>query len=158
LPVQGRSDERRALVDLLVANELVRPGQDRDPGTPEAGPRPERGPSGGHHGHNRRGRQSTTGRRTPPILYILHGRVRPEYGPGLAKVVDNQAGAFISIEPGVPHEVFHLRATEPVIAVVARSDADEWQNFIPYDRAAVTKEREDNPTPSGFPGGLKVDE
>jgi uncharacterized RmlC-like cupin family protein len=85
------------------------------------------------------------------MLYILHGRVRHEYGPGLKQVVDNQAGDFIYIEPGVPHEVFNLSTTEPVIAVVARSDADEWQNIIPYDRNAATTEREDNPGPSGFP-------
>jgi uncharacterized RmlC-like cupin family protein len=68
------------------------------------------------------------------MLYILEGRVRHEYGPGLTKVVENQAGDFIYIEPGVPHEVFNLSASEPVVAVVARSDADEWQNIIPYDR------------------------
>jgi uncharacterized RmlC-like cupin family protein len=68
------------------------------------------------------------------MLYILEGRVRHEYGPGLKTVVDNEAGDFIYIEPGVPHEVFNLSETEPVVAVVARSDADEWQNIIPYDR------------------------
>ena len=68
------------------------------------------------------------------MLYILEGRVRHEYGPGLKKVVENEAGDFIYIEPGVPHEVFNLSDTEPVVAVVARSDADEWQNIIPYDR------------------------
>ena len=68
------------------------------------------------------------------MLYILEGRVRHEYGPGLKNVVDNQAGDFIFIEPGVPHEVFNLSTTEPVVAVVARSDADEWQNIIPYER------------------------
>ena len=68
------------------------------------------------------------------MIYILQGRVRHEYGPGLKKVVENEAGDFIFIEPGVPHEVFNLSDTEPVVAVVARSDADEWQNIIPYDR------------------------
>jgi uncharacterized RmlC-like cupin family protein len=68
------------------------------------------------------------------MLYILQGRVRHEYGPGLKKAVDNQAGDFIFIEPGVPHEVFNLSATEPVVAVVARSDPSEWENIIPYDR------------------------
>ena len=68
------------------------------------------------------------------MLYILQGRVRHEYGPGLKKVVDNEAGDFIYIEPGVPHEVFNLSDTEPVVAVVARSDASEWENIIPYDR------------------------
>ena len=68
------------------------------------------------------------------MLYILHGRVRHEYGPGCKKVIENEAGDFIYIEPGVPHEVFNLSDTEPVVAVVARSDASEWENIIPYDR------------------------
>ncbi len=69
------------------------------------------------------------------MLYILQGRVRHEYGPGLKKVVDNEAGDFIYIEPGVPHEVFNLSDSEEVVAVVARSDASEWQNIVPYDRS-----------------------
>ena len=68
------------------------------------------------------------------MLYILHGRVRHEYGPGLKQSVENQAGDFIFIEPGVPHEVFNASDTEPVVAVVARSDPREWQNIISYQR------------------------
>ena len=68
------------------------------------------------------------------MLYIISGRVRHEYGPGLTKVVDNEAGDFIFTEPGVPHEVFNLSDTEPVVAFVARSAADEWDKIIPYDR------------------------
>src|SRR5437868_4942002 len=68
------------------------------------------------------------------MLYILQGRVRHEYGPGLKKSVENEAGDFIYIEPGVPHEVFNMSTTEPVVAVVARSDASEWENINPYDR------------------------
>lgn len=70
------------------------------------------------------------------MLYILQGCVRHEYGAGLKKVVENQAGDFIYIEPGVPHEVFNLSDTESVVAVVARSDASEWENIIPYDRTS----------------------
>ena len=68
------------------------------------------------------------------MLYIISGRVRHEYGPGLTKVVDNEAGDFIYTEPGVPHEVFNLSDTEPVVAFVARSAANEWDKIIPYDR------------------------
>lgn len=68
------------------------------------------------------------------MLYILEGRVRHEFGPGLRHVVDNQAGDFIFIAPGVPHEVFNLSDTEPVVAVVARSDASEWEHIVPYER------------------------
>ncbi|HVR06782.1 MAG TPA: cupin domain-containing protein [Thermoanaerobaculia bacterium] len=68
------------------------------------------------------------------MLYILAGRVRHEYGPGLGRSIENQAGDFIFIEPGVPHEVFNLSDTDPVVAVVARSDASEWENIVPYQR------------------------
>jgi uncharacterized RmlC-like cupin family protein len=71
------------------------------------------------------------------MLYILEGRVRHEYGPGLTQVVENQAGDFIFIQPGVPHEVFNVSDSEPVVAVVARSDASEWQNIIPYSRESA---------------------
>ena len=60
--------------------------------------------------------------------------MRHEYGPGLSKSIENQAGDFIFIEPGVPHEVFNLSDTEPVVAVVARSSADEWDLIVPYER------------------------
>ena len=68
------------------------------------------------------------------MLYILEGRVRHEYGDGLRHSVENSAGDFIFIEPGVPHEVFNMSDTDPVVAVVARSDPSEWQNIIPYQR------------------------
>jgi uncharacterized RmlC-like cupin family protein len=68
------------------------------------------------------------------MLYILQGRVRHEYGDGLRESVENSAGDFIYIEPGVPHEVFNLSDTDPVVAVVARSDASEWDRIIPYRR------------------------
>ena len=64
------------------------------------------------------------------MLYILHGRVRHIYGPDLEHTVDNEAGDFIYIEPGMPHEVFNRSDTEPLVAVVARSDASEWDNIV----------------------------
>jgi uncharacterized RmlC-like cupin family protein len=66
------------------------------------------------------------------MLYILQGRVRHEYGPALEHHVENSAGDFIFIEPGVPHEVCNVSATEPVVAVVARSDASEWEHIVDY--------------------------
>jgi uncharacterized RmlC-like cupin family protein len=70
------------------------------------------------------------------MLYILEGRVRHEFGAGLTESVDHAAGDFIFIAPGVPHEVFNLSDTEPVVAVVARSSADEWDKIVPYERGA----------------------
>ena len=64
------------------------------------------------------------------MLYILEGRVRHDYGPALEHHVENSAGDFIFIEPGVPHEVCNLSDSEPVVAVVARSDASEWEHIV----------------------------
>ena len=66
------------------------------------------------------------------MLYILEGRVRHEYGPDLSLSVENEAGDFIFIEPGIPHEVCNMSDTESVVAVVARSDASEWDNIVDY--------------------------
>src|SRR6476660_9632126 len=66
------------------------------------------------------------------MLYILEGRVRHACGEKLGHSVDNQAGDFIFIEPGVPHEVYNLSATDPVVAVVARSDPGEWEHIVEY--------------------------
>ena len=49
-------------------------------------------------------------------------------------MLENQAGDFIYIKPGVPHEVFNLSQTEPVVALVVRSSAEERDNIIPHDR------------------------
>ena len=66
------------------------------------------------------------------MLYILQGRVRHEFGMQLEHAIDNAAGDFIYIEAGVPHEVLNLSDTEPVMAVVARSDASEWEHIVDF--------------------------
>ena len=68
------------------------------------------------------------------MLYILEGRVRHDYGPRLRYSLENEAGDFIFIEPGIPHEVVNLSDTEEVVAIVARSDASEWENIVDYDK------------------------
>ena len=68
------------------------------------------------------------------MLYILEGTVRHDFGPNLRHSIVNHAGDFIFIEPGVPHEVYNDSDTEDVVAVVARSDASEWENIVDYDR------------------------
>ena len=68
------------------------------------------------------------------MLYILEGHVRHEFGPSLEHALENGPGDFIFIEPGVPHEVFNMSQTDPVVAVVARSDASEWEYIVPFER------------------------
>ncbi len=65
------------------------------------------------------------------MLFIVQGRVRHTYGDDLKKSVENEAGDFIYIKPGVPHEVFNI-GDEPLVAFVARSAADEWDRIVPY--------------------------
>ena len=65
------------------------------------------------------------------MLFILEGRVRHDFGPDLQHSVENEAGDFIYIEPGVPHEVFNI-GDGPLVAVVARSAADEWDKIVDY--------------------------
>ncbi len=65
------------------------------------------------------------------MLFILQGKVKHNYGDGLSKTVYNEAGDFIYIKPGVPHEVFNVGDGD-LIAFVARSAADEWDKIIDY--------------------------
>lgn len=65
------------------------------------------------------------------MLFIVQGRVRHTYGDNLSRSIDNEAGDFIYIKPGVPHEVFNI-GDEPLIAFVARSAADEWDRIVDY--------------------------
>src|SRR5262249_61114337 len=41
------------------------------------------------------------------ILYIIEGKVRHEFGPGLKQVIENQAGDLLYIKPGVTPESFN---------------------------------------------------
>lgn len=65
------------------------------------------------------------------MLFILQGRVKHTFGEGLRQEVINEAGDFIYIKPGVPHEVYNI-GDEPLVAFVARSAADEWDKIVDY--------------------------
>lgn len=69
-------------------------------------------------------------------IYVLEGRVETRYGPGLRESVINEAGDFLFIPPGVPHQPFNLSATEPAKAIVARNDSNEQERVEPYDPAS----------------------
>ena len=65
-------------------------------------------------------------------IYVLEGRVETRYGAGLGQSVVSEAGDFLFIPPGVPHEAINLSATEPARAIVARNDPAEQDNVDPY--------------------------
>lgn len=71
-------------------------------------------------------------------IYLLEGRVLTRYGPGLARSTINEAGDFLYIPAGVPHQPVNLSDTEPARAIVARTDANEQESVVLYDPAAAT--------------------
>ena len=66
-------------------------------------------------------------------IYVLEGRVETRWGAGLAASVVSEAGDFLFIPPGQPHEAINLSDTEPARAIVARNDPAEQENVVPYD-------------------------
>jgi uncharacterized RmlC-like cupin family protein len=70
-------------------------------------------------------------------IYLIQGRVETRYGEGLRQSVINEAGDFIFIPPGVPHQPFNLSATEPAHAIVARNDPNEQENVVLYDPSSA---------------------
>lgn len=68
-------------------------------------------------------------------IFLLKGRVETRYGKGLKQSVVNEAGDFLFIPPGVPHQPFNLSDTEVAQAIVARNDPNEQENVVPYDPA-----------------------
>jgi uncharacterized RmlC-like cupin family protein len=65
-------------------------------------------------------------------IYVLEGRVCTRWGDALENEVVSEAGDFLFVPPGVPHEAINLSATEPARAVVARNDPAEQDKVEPH--------------------------
>jgi uncharacterized RmlC-like cupin family protein len=65
-------------------------------------------------------------------IYVLEGRVCTRWGEALEHEIISEAGDFLFLPPGVPHEAINLSATEPARAVVARNDPAEQDKVEPY--------------------------
>jgi uncharacterized RmlC-like cupin family protein len=65
-------------------------------------------------------------------IYVIEGRVETRYGVGLTQSIVSEAGDFLFVPPGVPHEAINLSATEPARAIVARNDPAEQDKVAPY--------------------------
>ena len=68
-------------------------------------------------------------------IYVLEGRVLTRWGESLEHEVVSEAGDFLFVPPGVPHEAINLSATEPARAVVARNDPAEQDKVEPWSPA-----------------------
>ena len=66
-------------------------------------------------------------------IYLLKGRVKTLYGPGLRESVINEEGDFVYIPAGVPHQPINVSDTETAQAIVARNDANEQESVAAYD-------------------------
>ena len=65
-------------------------------------------------------------------IYVLEGRVLTRWGENLENEITSEAGEFLFIPPGVPHEAINLSSSEPARAVVARNDPAEQDKVLPY--------------------------
>ncbi|MOA41392.1 Cupin domain protein [compost metagenome] len=65
-------------------------------------------------------------------IYVLEGRVLTRWGAALENEIVSEAGEFLFIPPGVPHEAINLSASEAARAIVARNDPAEQDKVEPY--------------------------
>ncbi len=66
------------------------------------------------------------------VIYIISGRVENFYGEGLKESVITEAGDFLYIPPGVPHQPVNLSDTEEAVAIIARTLSAERETDEPY--------------------------
>lgn len=63
-------------------------------------------------------------------LYVLQGALEMRFGELLAERLTVQAGEFLYIPAGMPHLPTSIGATEPCVAVVARTDPNEQESVV----------------------------
>ncbi|MCA9840140.1 MAG: cupin domain-containing protein [Trueperaceae bacterium] len=63
-------------------------------------------------------------------IYVLSGEGAMWYGDNLEEHMVAKAGDFIYIPAGVPHLPYNPSETEPVIAVLARTDPNEQESVV----------------------------
>jgi len=66
-------------------------------------------------------------------IYVLRGRIETRWGDGVRETSVVEAGDFLYIAPGVPHQPVNLSDSEDALAVVARNTATEQETVVPYD-------------------------
>lgn len=65
-------------------------------------------------------------------IYVLEGRVLTRWGAELEHEVISEAGDFLFVPPGVPHEAINLSDSIPARAVIARNDPAEQDKVEPF--------------------------
>ncbi|QPJ60776.1 MAG: cupin domain-containing protein [Candidatus Nitronauta litoralis] len=67
------------------------------------------------------------------VIYIVSGRVENFYGDGLKESIITEAGDFLYIPPGVPHQPINMSDTEEAVAIIARTISAERETDEPYN-------------------------
>lgn len=63
-------------------------------------------------------------------LYVLEGEAETRFGDGLGHAVVVRPGEFLYIPAGLAHQARNLSASEPVRAVLARTDPNEQESVV----------------------------
>jgi uncharacterized RmlC-like cupin family protein len=63
--------------------------------------------------------------------YVLQGEIVMWFGERLEEKLVARAGDFVYIPDGMPHLPANASASEPAVAVLARTDANEQESAIP---------------------------
>jgi uncharacterized RmlC-like cupin family protein len=66
-------------------------------------------------------------------IYVLEGSAEMRHGPDLEHVMCVEAGDFVYIPAGVPHQPYNP-TERPVRAVLARTDPNEQESVVLVDR------------------------
>ena len=70
-------------------------------------------------------------------IYVLEGRVLTRWGDNLEHEVISEAGDFLFVPPGVPHEALNLSSQSPARAIIARNDPAEQDKVVPFQPSAA---------------------
>jgi uncharacterized RmlC-like cupin family protein len=63
-------------------------------------------------------------------LYVVSGEAGMYYGDKLERHMINRAGDFVYIPANMPHLPYNLSATEPVVAIISRTDPNEQESVV----------------------------
>ena len=63
-------------------------------------------------------------------IYVLSGEAEMWYGEGLREKLTVRAGEFLYIPAGMPHLPANPSASEPCVAVFARTDPNEQESVV----------------------------
>lgn len=66
-------------------------------------------------------------------IYVLSGEAGMWYGEGLKQHMQVHAGQFVYIPANMPHLPYNPSDTQPVTAVLARTDPNEQESVKEYD-------------------------